>query len=103
MTFEQCLDKYTSNIHADDTSVEDIVEDIDELCKDLRTGVDNIAECLKQNKLRLNTDKTEYMVVGHKRQTNRTYGPLEVNINGGPIKRVKKVSYLGVTVNESLT
>ena len=54
-------------------------------------------------KLRLNTDKTEYMVVGHKRQTNRIYSPLEVTINGGPIKRVKKVNYLGVTVNENLT
>ena len=47
--------------------------------------------------------KTEYMVVGHKRQTNRIYGPLEVTINGGPIKRVNKVNYLGVTVNENLT
>ena len=43
------------------------------------------------------------MVVGHKRQTNHIYGPLEVNINGGPIKRVKEVKYLGVTVEENLT
>ena len=65
--------------------------------------VDNISEWLRQNKLSLNTDKTEYMVVGHKRQTNRIHGPLEVDINGGPIKRVKKVKYLGVTVDENLT
>ena len=39
------------------------------------------------------------MVVGHKRQTNRIHGPFEVNINGGPIKRAKKVKYLGVTVD----
>ena len=62
------------------------------------TKVDNIAEWLWQ--LSLNTVKTEYMVVG---QTNRIYGPLEVNINGGPVKRVKKVKYLGVTVDENLT
>ena len=43
------------------------------------------------------------MVFGHKRQTNRIQGPLEVNINGGPIKRVKKVKYLGITVDENLT
>ena len=64
---------------------------------------DNIAEWLRQNKLGLNTDKTECMVVGHKRQTNRINGPLELNINGGPIKRVKKVKYLGVTVDENLS
>ena len=101
--FEQCLNKCTTNMYADDTSVTCSAEDIDELCNDLRTEVDNIAEWLRQNKLSLNTDKTECMVVGHKRQTNRIQGPLEVNINGGPIKRVKKVKYLGITVDENLT
>ena len=90
-------------MYADDTSVTCSAEDIDELCNDLRTEVDNIAEWLRQKKLSLNTDKTEYMVVGHKRQTNRINGPLEVNINGGPMKRVKKVKYLGVTVDENLS
>ena len=51
----------------------------------------------------MNTDKTEYMVVGHKRQTARILGPIEVNLNGGPIKRVQKVKYLGITVDENLT
>ena len=101
--FEQCLNKCTSNLYADDTSVTCTAEDIDELCNDLRAEVDNIAEWLWQTKLSLNIDKTEYMVVGHKRQTNRIHGPLEVNINEGPIKRVKKVKYLGVTVDENLT
>ena len=101
--FEQCLNKCISNMYADDTSVTCSAEDIDELCNDLRTEVDNIAERLRQNKLSLNTDKTEYMVVGHKRQTNCIHGPLEVNVNGGQIKQVKKVKYLGVTVEENLT
>ena len=52
-------------MHADYTSVTCSAEDIDELCNHLRTEVDNIAKCLRQNKLSLNTDKTEYMVVGH--------------------------------------
>ena len=89
--FEQCLNKCTLNLYEDDTSVTCSVEDIDELCNDLRTEVNNIAEWLRHNKLRLNTDKTEYIVVGHERKTNRIHGPLEVNINGGPLKRVKKV------------
>ena len=77
-------------MYADDTSAACSAEDIDDFWNDLRTEVDNIAEWLRHKKLSLNTDKTEYMVVGHKRQTNRIHSPLEVNINGGPIKRVKK-------------
>ena len=65
--FEQCLNKCTSNMYANYTSVTCSAEHIDELCSDLRAEVDNIAEWLRQNKLSLNTDKTEYMVVGHKR------------------------------------
>ena len=100
--FEQCLNKCTSNMYADDTSVTCSAEDIDELCNDLRTEVDNIAEWLRQNKLSLNTDKTEFMVVGHKRQTKRIHGPLEVNINGGPIKRVKKLNTLELQWTKTL-
>ena len=43
------------------------------------------------------------MVIGHKRQPNRILGPLELNINGKPIKRAQKVKYLGITVDENLT
>ena len=88
--------------HADDTSVTDSFEGIEKLCNDLRTEVDKIAEWLRQNKLSLNNDKTEYMVVGHKRQTNRIHGPFEVNISGGPIKRVKKLNTLGLQWTKTL-
>ena len=81
-------------MYPDDLCVTYSAEDIDDFCNDLRTEVDNIAEWLRQNKLSLNTDKTEYMVVGHKRQRNRIHSPLEVNINEGPIKRVKKLNTL---------
>ena len=41
--FEQCLKKCTANMYADDTSVTYSAENIDELCNDLKTEVDNIA------------------------------------------------------------
>ena len=43
------------------------------------------------------------MVVGHKRQTNHIPGPLEVNVNGEPIKRAQHVEYLRIMVDENLT
>ena len=90
-------------MYADDTSVTCSGEDIYDLCNDLKAEIDNITEWLRQNKLSLNTAKMEYMVVGHKRQTNHIPGPLEVNVNGEPIKRAQKVKYLGVMVDENLT
>ena len=101
--FEQCLKKCTPNMYADDTSVTCSGEDIYDLCNDLKAEIENITEWLRQNKLSLNTAKTEYMVVGHKRQTNQIPGLLEVNVNGEPIKRAQQVKYLGIMVDENLT
>ena len=78
-------------MYADDTSITCFGEDIYDLCKDLKDEIHNITEWLCQNKLSLSTAKTEYMVVGHKRLTNHIPGPLEVNVNGEPIKRAQQV------------
>ena len=90
-------------MYADNTSITCSAEDFAELCYDLKTEVDNIAEWLRQNKLSLNTDNTEYMVVGHKRQTNSTSEPIEIKQTEEPIKRVQKVKYLGTMEDENLT
>ena len=101
--FQQCLIKSTPNMYADITSITCSGEYIYDLCKDLKAEIDNITEWLRQNKLSLNTAKTEYMVVGHKRQANHIPGPLEVNVNGEPIKRAQQVKYLGIMIDENLT
>lgn len=87
-------------MYADDFGVTCSSEDIDELCNGLTTEVENIEECLCQNRLSFNTDKTKYKVVGNKRQTNRILDPLEININGGPIKWIQKVKYFGITLDK---
>ena len=101
--FYQCLIKCTSNMYSDDISVMCSAEDIDELCNDLKVEVDNIAEWLRQKKLSLKTDKTEYIVIGRKRQTNHIIRPLEVSIYKESIERAKEVNYLWITVDENLT
>ena len=55
------------------------------LCNDARVEVEHIAEWLQQKKLSLNTEKTEYMVVGHKRQANHIIRPIEISTNGESI------------------
>ena len=83
-------------MYADDTCVTCSAEDTDQLCNDLIAEAEHIAEWLRQDKLSLNTDKTEFIVVGHKRQTTHIIRPIEISINCESIKRVKKSSTLGL-------
>ena len=101
--FEQCLQKSSTNMYADDTSITCSAKDIEELCNDLKTEGKNIAEWMRQNKLSLNTNKTEYMVIGHKRRINHIQGEINVEINGEKIQRAHEVKYLGVTIDENLS
>ena len=90
-------------MYADDTSITCSAKDIEELCNDLKTEGKNIAECMRQNKLSLTTNKTEYMVIGNKRRTNHIKGEINVEINGEKIQRAYEVKYLGVTIDENLS
>ena len=49
-----------------DINVTSSAEDMNDLCNDLQAEVDTAAEWLLQKRPSLNTDKTHYMVVGHK-------------------------------------
>ena len=73
--------KSSTDMYADDSSITCSAKDIEELCNDLKTEVKSIAEWMRQNKLSLNTNKTEYMVVGHKRRINHIQGEINVEIN----------------------
>ena len=61
-------------MYADDTSITCSAKDIEELYNDLKTEGKNIAEWMRQNKLSLNTNKTENMAIGHKRRINHIQG-----------------------------
>ena len=88
-------------MYPDDTSITCSAKDIEELCNDLNTEGKNIAEWMQQNKLSLNTNKIEYMVIGHKRRINHNQGEINVEINGEKIQRAHEVKYLGVTIDEN--
>ena len=101
--FEQCLENCTPNMYADDTSVTCFAEDMEELCNDLQNELRNISDWMRQNKMSLNTKKSEFMIIGHKRQLNRIQNPIHLDIGGEELKRVHEVKYLGVSVDESLS
>ena len=107
-----CFEKSDVSMYAADTCSYYSFDSVDAMKQAIDADLTALKAWLESNKLSLNVAKTETMiigtetenmVVGHKRQTNRIHGPLEVKINGGQAKRVKKVKYLGVTVDENLT
>ena len=89
-------------MYADSTSITCSTGNIDMFCNDLKTECMTIAEWLPQSKRNPNTDKTEYMIIGHKQQINHIRGDINVVINGGNIQRAHEVKYLGFNVDENL-
>ena len=93
--------------YADDTSeyknctVENINDSIQGINKDL----ERVGEYCKNNILKLNEDKCEFIVIGSnyamKKMKDITLDPIIVNDK--PIKRVMYAKYLGLTFDEVLS
>ena len=90
-------------MYADDTTVTYSAEDIEALCDDINMELANISEWMRSNKLSLNARKSEFLIVGHNRQLNSIQQPLQLKIRDDLIRRVKKVNYLVLEVDEHLT
>ena len=63
----------------------------------------NIAEWMQLNKLSLNADKSEFMVIGHSRQLNVLNELREIKVNHKKINRVTNTKYLGLNIDENLS
>ena len=68
--FVRYLEKSLTNFYSDDISITCSAENFEELYNDLKTEGKNITMWMRQNKLRLNTNKTEYIIIGHKGRMN---------------------------------
>ena len=90
-------------MYADDTSVTCSAEDIDTLRDDLRTELTNISEWMRQNKLSLNANKSDLLIVGHKRQLNGIHELVQLKVDEEPIRRAQTVKYLGLRVDKNLS
>ena len=62
----------------------------------------DIKEWMDLNRLKMNNDKTEFILVGSRQQLCKTK-VTEVNINGEIIQRNRCVKYLGADLDEQLT
>lgn len=91
--FKNCKIK----LFADDTLTYIIGTNIEEMVQHINSDLNEFGKWLKCNKLKLNIEKTKYMVITH-----RNIGDLNIIIDGENIKRVKEFDYLGCVVDEGL-
>jgi hypothetical protein len=70
-----------------------IEQSMDTIKQDLMNVIDYLNMC----KLKLNVNKTKFMIIGTQCDIN------SINLNGDVIERVPEIKYLGVVIDEALT
>ena len=81
--------KITISMYADDIVLYSVGKNIDERNSNLNNDLDNVAKWLVCDKLSLNVDKTELMILGSRpRLANISDNDVNVRINGSKLNRV---------------
>lgn len=92
----------TCNLFADDMILYVNSDDADEIEYKINMDLKEISKWLKQNSLKLNVNKTNFMLIrdSHKRiSTNRC----RISIEDEKIEEVEETKYLGVIIDENLS
>ena len=93
-------------MYADDTTVYLCGVNQQELQWKVQEDLDIIGEWLKNNKLSLNIDKTNFMILGTKQRViahDKGDNPISFKFNGNTLSRVRSTKCLGVIIDESLS
>lgn len=91
-------------IFADDTQIiiSGHINAITVIITHLQNDLENINEWMNTNQLKLNIDKTKYIVICKPNQSN-CLAALNVTVNSTNIERVKTMKILGVTIDERMS
>ena len=93
---------------ADDTSLNEETKTVSDIKDDLIIAFANVCEWLRHNNLSLNAIITEFMIIGSYQRVERLDStpestPYMIQVGDMMIKRVTKVKYLGLVVDENLS
>jgi len=94
------------NMYADDTVIYYASNSPDDIMKCINKDLNIINNWLQSNKLSLNTDKTEFMLIGSRQRLNsvkESVDKISISINGVDIKKVHECKHLGVIIDDKLT
>lgn len=84
---------------ADDTTLTVKAKTVERAMELMTEDLEKIFNWLNVNKLKLNVDKTKWMIFTNKNNINTN---LSLTIGGSNIERVNKIKYLGVIINDKL-
>ena len=91
------------SMYADDTTLYVNDNDVNVISKKLTEDIHEITAWLRINKLFLNTEKTNIMLVGSSSRLRRVHDDeFTVIVNGLKLNRVKKAKCLGVVIDDEL-
>lgn len=100
-----CMSHCKVNMFADDTGMYYASNSIDDIVKCMNYDLNNGNNWLQSNKLTVNADKCEFMLIGSRQRLAniKESDNLKININGVDIKRVHECKHLGVIIDDNLT
>ena len=100
----RCLRASTPAMYADDTNITVVGKTGEEIEKSLNSELENIHKWLLANKLTLNVNKTEYMIIGSRQKLQNTLMNSNINIVIGEneVKQVLATKSLGVIIDKNL-
>ena len=87
---------------ADDTNLTINGSSLDEVENKLNIELEKVHQWLVTNKLTLNKEKTEYMIIGSRQRLEKIENDPEIKFEGAYVKRVKHTKTLGIIVDEQL-
>ena len=88
----------TIHLFADDTNLTLSHSNVSTLQQNINDELVNVSNWFKVNKLSINFNKTEFMVVA----TKQNKPELKVSIDNNPIKQSHQIKYLGVLIDDNL-
>ena len=94
---------YTAEMYADDTNLTVCSDDFNYLQAILNSNLNNIHQWIVvANKLTLNVNKTEYMIIGTRQKFKNFSSDMNINIGGKNLIQVVSKKVLGIIIDDQL-
>jgi Reverse transcriptase (RNA-dependent DNA polymerase) len=88
------------NLFADDTLISVAENSLEEAVTKINKTLESLSKWFKQHKLKLNAEKTKYMVITYRK--NIQIDTFRVRIDDVELERVTEIKYLGVIIDDKL-
>ena len=97
-------DGRVANLFADDVMICASGDSVNEVKLNLQNCLDNISAWYRENRLRINSDKSRSMLVGMKAQLKSlNVDEFISNYEGAPLELVENAKYLGMSINPDIS